>query len=105
MPKRWVEAQYSVSPHGINRYSRYSIIVEAATNFRVWSLKVPRGSIALRVTKLRKNRSRRGKPIPPRENRGGRAGTAFLFHFACLNLHRLRQRTTADRPLTAAPRS
>jgi hypothetical protein len=32
---------------------RYSIIVDAATNFRVWSLKMTRESIALRVTKLR----------------------------------------------------
>ncbi len=46
---------------------RYSIIVDSATNFRVWSLKVSGASIALRVTKLRKNRSRRGRPKPPRE--------------------------------------
>jgi hypothetical protein len=46
---------------------RYSIIVDSATNFRVWSLKVSGASIALRVTKLRKNRSRRGRPNPPRE--------------------------------------
>ena len=46
---------------------RYSIIVDSATNFRVWSLKVSGARIALRVTKLRKNRSRRGRPKPPRE--------------------------------------
>ena len=45
----------------------YSIIVDSATNFRVWSLRVAGASIALRVTKLRKNRSRRGRPKPPRE--------------------------------------
>ena len=46
---------------------RYSIIVDSATNFRVWSLRVTGVSIALRVTKLRKNRTRRGRPKPPRE--------------------------------------
>src|SRR6267154_6466072 len=46
---------------------RYSIIVDSATNFRVWSLKVSGASIALRVTKLRQNRSRRGRLKPPRE--------------------------------------
>ena len=33
---------------------RYSIIVDSATNFRVWSLRVTGVNIALRVTKLRK---------------------------------------------------
>ena len=32
---------------------RYSILVDAATKFRVWSPKMPCASIALRVTKLR----------------------------------------------------
>jgi hypothetical protein len=48
LERRRVEGQY-----GIEDSSRYSIIADAATNFRVWSLKMPHGSIALRVTKLR----------------------------------------------------
>src|ERR1700756_1859643 len=34
-------------------------------------------------------RSRGGKPILPREYRGGRAGTVFLFHFAYVVRHTL----------------
>src|SRR5260370_8934714 len=46
------------------------------------------------------NRSRRGKPTLPREYRGGRAGTVFLFHFAYLVRHKLVQpRTAAVCPL------
>jgi hypothetical protein len=86
-------------------FSCYSIIVDAATNFRVWSLKVPRGTIALRVTKLRKNRSRRGKPIPPREieavglGRFSSSTSLALFSTSYVNAQ------TAHCPLSAAPRS
>jgi hypothetical protein len=41
------------------------------------------------------NASRRGKPILPREYRGGRAGTVFLFHFAYVLRHTLVQPRTA----------
>ena len=81
---------------------RYSIIVDSATNFRVWSLTVSGASIAVRVTKLRKNRSRRGRPQPPSRNRGGRAGTVFLFDFACPHIHKESQTYNRSRPLFAA---
>ena len=81
---------------------RYSIIVDSATNFRVWSPTVSGASIAVRVTKLRKNRSRRGRPQPPREIEAVGLGTVFLFDFACPHIHKESQTYNRSRPLFAA---
>jgi len=71
--------------------SRYSIIGETTTNFRVWSLSTPFGRMGVRLpsSAIRRGRARPNDPIPS----GGRL-LSFSFSFAYLGSPIERHRQT-----------